>query len=692
MEASVTTSTCILYCCLALQVTVDRPRNGTSPRGGEPARAIATIDGLAIDDWRVRFTASSSRERAEWFARLALREITLAASDSDAFAPLLADPDADVRRFGCETMRRASELGEASKAALLERIGDAADAVRVAAAQVLLERCDSPDQAIATLLDGQRLPDPGIRREVVRSIRALHVLDPSVRDSALMVASRDDDGGVRLEAVQGLRDSPEAPERLQRLHELLSDGDARVRTCAFATLIDDGCAVPALVRELIARLRDLDAGTRRNAILALDEISASYASEAIKDVSALLADDDAAVLCAAIRFIARFAALASDALPAVLRLSGNADHAVRSASLPTLARIGGRNECVVTTLIERSRDVDAGVRASAMEGLRIEIQDFGMPGVALRELLFASDAFVRARVLQLVAEYAAAPSTCADEFATLLDDPDPSVRTWACWANARCGDAASLAVPQLTSLLSEDPFEAVRIEAARTLGALGPAAAASVSVLLAALKDPSPQVRYAAIGVLPQIGVKTDAVFDALARIRVEGSREEQIGAVAALRTLGEPVATELSLKNADATEFELLTRFRCSADTILLADSSFVIAIEFDAAENQPGDSTKKRSLDFRYRIYSRADGADHTGSGRAVSATSIALGSRALSDQIYYRRRIRLGSIDFTWTDEGNGNASIRWQPNRMTVSIVARAPLELLPLSTFAKWRRP
>jgi len=687
----VTNSSWILYCCFALQITVDGPRNGASSRGGESARATATIDGLAVDDWRARFAASSSRERAEWFARMALREITLAASDPDAFAPLVADPDADVRRFGCEAMRCASELGAVSRAALLERIGDAADAVRVTAAQALLERWDGPEQAIATLLDGQRAPDPGIRREVVRSIRTLHVLDPRVRGSALTAASRDDDGDVRLEAVHGLRDSHAAPEALQRLHELLIDDDARIRSCAFATLIDDGCGVSALVGELVARLRAPDAGARRNAIFALDEISASFASGAVKDVSALLAADDAAVRCAAVGFIGRFAGLAGDALPAVLRLSGNADHAVRSASLPTLARIGGRDERVVTTLIERSGDVDAGVRTSAMEGLRIEIQEFGLPGVTLRGLLSARDAFVRARALQFVAASAADSSACVDDFATSLDDPDPGVRTWACWAIARCGGAGSLAVPQLTSLLSDDAFEAVRVEAARTLGALGPAAAASVTVLLAALKDPSPQVRNAAIGVLPQIDVKTDAVFDALARIREEGSLEEQMGAAAALRTLGGPVATEVRPENAEAAELEFVTRFRCSADTLLLADSSFVVAIEFDAAESRPGGATGESSLDYQYRIYSRSDRTDHTGSGRAVSATSTALGSRAWSDLIAFRRRIRLGSIDFTWTDEGNGGASIRWRPNRMTVSIVARAPLDLLPLSTFATWGR-
>ena len=100
-----------------------------------------------------------------------------------------------------------------------------------------------------------------------------------------------------------------------------------------------------------------------------------------------------------------------------------------------------------------------------------------------------------------------------DELVTQLQDPNPDIRSGAGEALAKTGDSRAVA-PLITAL--QDESESVRGCALQGLKDIGPPA---VPLLIAALKNPAPQVRRKASCVIDNIGYQLKEVgnFQAVA-------------------------------------------------------------------------------------------------------------------------------------------------------------------------------
>jgi HEAT repeat protein len=91
----------------------------------------------------------------------------------------------------------------------------------------------------------------------------------------------------------------------------------------------------------------------------------------------------------------------------------------------------------------------------------------------------------------------------------LLDhfaNPDPAIRWQAARAVGKIGPPAVSAVPELARLLRSDPDPLVREHAAEALGDIGPPAADGIPALAKALRDPVARVRRDAVRALGQMG------------------------------------------------------------------------------------------------------------------------------------------------------------------------------------------
>ena len=80
-----------------------------------------------------------------------------------------------------------------------------------------------------------------------------------------------------------------------------------------------------------------------------------------------------------------------------------------------------------------------------------------------------------------------------------LQNPDAATRRVAVHALGAIGSQADAAVPELSTMMLEDPNREVRIESALALTKMGPALSSTVPALTQALSDPEPGVRMNAV-------------------------------------------------------------------------------------------------------------------------------------------------------------------------------------------------
>jgi aminopeptidase N len=132
--------------------------------------------------------------------------------------------------------------------------------------------------------------------------------------------------------------------------------------------------------------------------------------------------------------------------------------------------------------------------------------------------------------------------------AQLKHDPDPISRIYATVAIAKKGNLE--AIKTLEECLNNEPFWAVRLEAAEQLATIKLDRA--IEVLIGHLNDKHPRVRRAIIEALASL--KTPAVYDAIKHIVSVGDESYYVEA-AACRTLGHLVTGSLKDKQPEAID-----------------------------------------------------------------------------------------------------------------------------------------
>ncbi len=176
----------------------------------------------------------------------------------------------------------------------------------------------------------------------------------------------------------------------------------------------------------------------------------------------------------------------------------------RRAAAKELAQFTGEPDRIVPALVKALGDPDPEVRQCAMESLKNFGEKSSTAAPAVRDMLKReSDASIRQRAAALLGVVKDHDSVAA--LSAALDDRDPAVRLEAARSLGRFGReiASGPLVDKLVSALASDNPEDIRQAGVETLDSIArdrePVARAIADV---AAKDPSPQVRYTAIGVM----------------------------------------------------------------------------------------------------------------------------------------------------------------------------------------------
>lgn len=336
----------------------------------------------------------------------------------------------------------------------------------------------------------------------------------------------------RKEAAQKLLMAGQmARDATTALVTALSDSDAQVRMLAAGALgnvkPDPKVAVPALV----AYLQNKEKGDVRTALTALGSMGAD-ASDAVPALLPLMKGPFAEDVG---RTLARIGYCDCDGLIAQLK---EADPKARAAALQTLAQFGVRAKDAVPAVIAALKDKDRSVSFLAVGTLGSIGGDSADARKALIELLESKDAFFRGQAAQALGTmtYSGKPPLEAiPALVATLRSGDNDLTTNAANVLGRMGPAA---VPALIAATKEPQPELRRL----ALFALGFSASRSgeaLNAIVAAMKDPDAGMRGQAAHSIQIGNVRQKSVVMPLSALLADPSVEVRYSAVEALKQFG---------------------------------------------------------------------------------------------------------------------------------------------------------
>jgi HEAT repeat protein len=365
------------------------------------------------------------------------------------------------------------EKAAAAVAPLTELLKDASPEVRAHAANALGEigaPARSAAEALSALLkDG----DQSVRRQAVESIASIRP-GSQVMIPIFIKLMEDPDPGVRQRILQAV--SAAGVQAVPSLIEGLKNEKAAYWACLI--LRDMGPIAKDAVPALTEQLKNPRLEIRREAALALGAIGAD-AKSALPALASLL--DDSTGQEAATFVMGQIGQIPPSAEPKV-RANIKSDNKVLSTiSLWALARVHPK---------------DAALAKEAAEQIIGRLQD--------------QDPFVRVSAARALSALQLDPAITFPIFEKVLENADPTTVRHALDALATLG---ARAVPRLTAALKHEPL---RVQAAYTLGQIGPEAAPATAALAELLSSNSPTAANEAAMALAKIGPAAKASVPAL--------------------------------------------------------------------------------------------------------------------------------------------------------------------------------
>jgi len=460
------------------------------------------VERLGDSDWRVR-KAAVRRMAACREPDLAARLLVDALADGenpgrrnaavealvelgekavDALVASCRDADADVRKFVVDAL--AGIGSESALAALLERLGDGDPNVRAAAADALGAIGGGDARRAlrekATCID----EDPLVRFSALHALDTLEeplradelaaVLDdPMLGPAGLGLLGRCDDDPGALEAlvkglVSGVRAARESAMRaVLRLVEHLDGAAAASLRERLASLAG---AEPEVTRAAIERLEDCDLGTQMALVQFLGLIRSPDAV-----IPVLQLGRDEALAPVTLGALEQIGAAAVEQIDAAW---GELDVGCRGAACAVLGRIADARSR--ERLLGALDDADPSLRAAAARALASVGAEAALAPLVRRLQLMATD-----ETLEGDDELRALTDAIVE-----LAGPDAE--------EARSREAVALLASGLA-----DADDASRLRGARVLGAIARDGDADLVTRL--LKDPSPEVRRAAVDAIARL-------------------------------------------------------------------------------------------------------------------------------------------------------------------------------------------
>jgi HEAT repeat protein len=522
---------------------------------------------------------------------------------------LLSDSDAATRRHALSGLGRIGPKAAEALEQIRERLTDENPHVREYAMTAFWQVGRNPDEAASVAAQLLADPDIGVREEAASF---LETLGPRAID-AVSGMLRSDFAPARILALQLLRlwelDETK-PEMNEAVRSLEDDPDPAVRSEALVTIVACGKPTASEIRLLLHREPSV---TFKNASHAINQHGGNCVAIAL-----------AAII--------RQGPVAAELLPGLLGLLG-ADGSSKSPQVPwlvlqALRALKGAAEPAVPRLrrlfeeLQHSSDLNVRYSSIKIAETMFEVGAEGDELVPILIPLLKSDPWICWEVGKLLCRIS--PAAARKEALRLIDEMalgDAPVDPRDIRALEGLAPYASEAVPLLIPLI-DNPDKVVSAIAIRTLGEIGPSAAAAVPMLAARLgrnlrnapDSADSDIRVAEA--LRKIGPRAQSALPAILEMldRAQAKRPDDPwyagsyykAAIGALRQIGDkspPVLSALRLQLVNKSP-EIRTA-AIEALSHLGADSNDVLLI----LEQQLGDEDARVRIAAIDALASRAD-----------------------------------------------------------------------------------
>lgn len=387
---------------------------------------------------------------------------------------LLRSPDTATRLQAIDQLGGGGVHAAEAVVPLTALLGDASADVRARAARSLGKIGAPAKPAAPELTSLLTDDDPSVRRQAVNALVAIRP-GPKVMIPLLVRLLNDSDPGVQLRVLNAVAEAGEAA--VPGLIEALKNDEAAYWACV--VLRDIGPVAKAAVPALAEKLNDPRPDIRLQAVLALGAME-DAALPVVPKIAAALGDEHART--AATFALGELGEIPADAEQTIRSNANSDDRFLSTASLWALARV---------------HPEDRDLRRAATEHLVARLKD--------------QDPYVRVLAAQAMAALPPAPEITLPIWEKAMKDADTATVHLALNALASLGEPV---VPRLIDILEK--HKELRVEAAYTLGQIGPAAAPATDALAKLVADENLHVATEAILALGRIGPAAKSAVPAL--------------------------------------------------------------------------------------------------------------------------------------------------------------------------------
>jgi HEAT repeat protein len=431
---------------------------------------------------------------------------TPAADTVPALIQALSDPNDEVRTRSVEALGKMGPAAAEAVPALARALEDADNRVAALAADALGGMGASSAVALPALLAPLQHVNAGVRAGAAAAIgKILAAADQervelpvgrAICLEALAAAARDDDGGVRGQAIRAAG----AVGSATAVRAALSDSDPRVRAAAAEALHDRGEADGETVAALTAALGDASDQVKVGVTRALARLGRAT-PEVVTGLCQLLQDDTPDVQASAALALGKLGPEARAAGEPLLRTLQTGDTSLREQVLRAVALIQPPE--AATAFMAGLRDNDAQNRKLASAGLMKAEGD--VPAEVLPLLLESlkdPDLQVRSNAAGVLGRVKPLPTGAVPLLAACATIPDDGLRLNVTRALYNAEDEG---LGGLFEAMLADPNLRVRLEAARGMLARDRSHSKSAAVLGEALADPTVGLRKAAVELITSL-------------------------------------------------------------------------------------------------------------------------------------------------------------------------------------------